>query len=178
MLLVIFMALVLVFSSNIGDVWVCLFWSARTPTTCLWEIMLTVATTLLKLLLWVSAYFLPVGFGPKLENFYWNHPAEQLCENPKWKTRGYQLATQIRTTHLEPNKEPSIVHVVAKVSAIVVFLSAGNSISVDDLDGRHSTSIRSKTFHWMFSCQGSVLVGHQIWLVGLSWPEVTGRSIA
>jgi hypothetical protein len=177
MLLVIFMPLVLVFSSNIGDVWVCLFGSARTRTTCLWGIMLTVATTLLKLLLWVSVYFLPAGLAPN-----WKPFIEIIQQNNGVKipneNKGLSTCYPDQTNPPWTQKEPSIVDVVTKVSAIVVFLSACNSISVDDLDGRCPTSIRPKTLHWMFSCQGSVLVGHQIWLVGLSWPEVMGRSIA
>ncbi len=60
------------------------------------------------------------------------------------KNKGLSTCFPDQTNPPWTQKEPSIVQAVAKVSAIVVFLSACNSISVDDLDGRHSTSIEVK----------------------------------
>jgi hypothetical protein len=127
----------------------------------------------------VSISLLPAClFWPQIENHLLKSSSRTMVWKSQMKTKGLSTCYQDQTNPPWTQKESSIVDVVRKVSAIVVFLSACNSISVDDLDGRRPTSIRPKTLHWMFSCQGSVLVGHQIWLVRLSWPEVMGRSIA
>jgi hypothetical protein len=129
---------------TIGDVWICLFWSARTPTTCLWGIMLTVATTLLKLLLPSTSLLPACLFWPQIETYLLKSSSRTMVWKSQMKNKGLSTCYPDQTNPPWTQKEPSIVDVVIKVSAIVVFLSACNSISVDDLDGRRPTSIRPK----------------------------------